>query len=80
MRTDRRQFLKALGLTGASGVLGSTGAMADHGTRAHPDAMGVLVDVTYCIGCRKCEWACSCENLKSERIIYVGAGSVKQGW
>lgn len=58
----RRDFLKSLSAIGIStiGVAGITPSI----TKASPenilskDRMGVLVDTTVCIGCRKCEWAC----------------------
>ena len=60
---DRRKFLKG-GL--ASGVLASvlgTGkkASAEHSFEGYPDSMGVLVDLSKCIGCRTCEAACNKE-------------------
>jgi formate dehydrogenase iron-sulfur subunit len=58
MDLKRRQFLKACGLAGA-GTLLPAGARAEHpGRKPDPEAIGVLVDSTYCVGCRKCEWAC----------------------
>jgi Fe-S-cluster-containing dehydrogenase component len=58
-KQNRRDFLK----TGA--ILGTAIAgLSSNKTKAKPkeilsdDRMGVLVDTTVCIGCRKCEWAC----------------------
>jgi len=58
-KQNRRDFLK----TGA--MLGTAIAgLSSNKTKAKPkeilseDRMGVLVDTTVCIGCRKCEWAC----------------------
>ena len=57
---NRRQFL---GLTGivAGKVLASAPerALAADPPELSPDAVGVLVDTTRCIGCRKCEQACA---------------------
>jgi len=56
---SRRDFLKTTALLG-SGIAG----LASNKTKAAPknilseDRMGVLVDTTACIGCRRCEWAC----------------------
>lgn len=56
---SRRDFLKTTALLG-SGIAGLT----SNKTKAAPknilseDRMGVLVDTTACIGCRRCEWAC----------------------
>jgi len=55
----RRNFLK---FTSAAGTLGIAGAVkkvkASTPTPESDDWVGVLVDTTVCIGCRKCEWAC----------------------
>ncbi|MCX7797620.1 MAG: 4Fe-4S dicluster domain-containing protein [Melioribacter sp.] len=56
---SRRKFLKLTALIGAS----ITG-LSPRKLKAAPknildkNRMGVLVDTTACIGCRKCEWAC----------------------
>lgn len=56
---SRREFLKTSALIGA----GLTG-LSSSKLKAAPknildeNRMGVLVDTTVCIGCRKCEWAC----------------------
>src|SRR3972149_4088040 len=55
---DRRIFIKALG---AAGVTCET-ALAAPKNLPSADRMGVLVDTTVCIGCRKCEWACKLEH------------------
>ncbi|MCG3195571.1 MAG: 4Fe-4S dicluster domain-containing protein [Candidatus Omnitrophica bacterium] len=57
MHLDRRQFLEVLGTTAFTAV-GATPAGASGGD-SHEDPMGMLVDTTNCIGCRKCEFACS---------------------
>jgi Ni/Fe-hydrogenase subunit HybB-like protein/Fe-S-cluster-containing dehydrogenase component len=66
MQSGRREFLKHIGwVTGAAaGLLATPSAVAsDHGHGAVPaDAMGVLVDLTVCIGCRLCEHACKKSN------------------
>jgi Fe-S-cluster-containing dehydrogenase component len=54
---DRRSFIKTLGAVGATAL--AAPAAAEHAKEAPPDAWGVLVDTTSCIGCRKCEWACN---------------------
>lgn len=60
MKQSRRNFLKTSAVLGAS-VVGLSSAKP---TKAAPqnilsdERMGVLVDTTACIGCRKCEWAC----------------------
>jgi Fe-S-cluster-containing dehydrogenase component/Ni/Fe-hydrogenase subunit HybB-like protein len=64
---DRREFIKYLGCLSAAGAGVLTGAEASaagggHGLAAPPEAMGVLVDLTVCIGCRLCEHACKKAN------------------
>ena len=55
---NRRSFLKTLGVGTVAGMIPEISKSSDAHSEADPDAWGVLVDVTYCIGCRKCEWAC----------------------
>jgi len=55
MSLDRRTFLQ---LAAAAGVAGSTQASTGSKPNALDDALGVLVDIPNCIGCRKCEFAC----------------------
>ncbi len=59
---SRRGFIKG-GLAGtvAATVLKDTNADAGHHFEAYPDAMGVVVDLTRCVGCRSCEAACNKE-------------------
>ena len=56
---NRRNFLKVLGIAGAtvSGIP-SKNLLAEPNSQLSEDRMGVLVDTTVCIGCRRCEWAC----------------------
>lgn len=59
MSISRRKFLGWLGAAGAGTAVGRPAHAA--GTArfpGHPEAVGVLFDVTRCIGCRKCEEAC----------------------
>ena len=59
MSISRRKFLGWLGAAGAGAAVGRPAHAA--GTArfpGHPEAVGVLFDVTRCIGCRKCEEAC----------------------
>ncbi|HOI30501.1 MAG TPA: 4Fe-4S dicluster domain-containing protein [Melioribacteraceae bacterium] len=59
MNESRRKFLKTTALVGA-GVTGLSTKSVKAGPKniLAEDRMGVLVDTTVCIGCRKCEWAC----------------------
>ena len=59
MGIDRRGFLKHLAGIGSAAVVGNTTkALAQEEFTGYPDRFGVLVDLTVCIGCRRCEWAC----------------------
>lgn len=59
---NRRDFLKTLSFITASSAgisaLTPKKAKAASENNLSRDRMGVLVDTTVCIGCRKCEWAC----------------------
>jgi Fe-S-cluster-containing dehydrogenase component len=61
-KQNRRNFLKTL--TAAGCAAGGMNLMTPNSVKASEtdnlaeNRMGVLVDTTVCIGCRKCEWAC----------------------
>jgi formate dehydrogenase iron-sulfur subunit len=57
---DRREFLKKSGFVLAGSVLlgTETSLASGHGAKIDPNALGVLVDTTLCIGCRQCELGC----------------------
>jgi formate dehydrogenase iron-sulfur subunit len=60
MGISRRDFLKRSAvITGAAIIGGSSDALADQSSIHNADGYGVLVDTTFCNGCRKCEWACN---------------------
>jgi formate dehydrogenase beta subunit len=61
MQLSRRNFLKVMGATGA-GLAASGSPASAWQSRAPADALGCLVDLTRCIGCRKCEQACQTVN------------------
>jgi formate dehydrogenase iron-sulfur subunit len=67
---SRRSFLK-LGAA-ASGTLALSARASEGDVAAVVDGFGVLVDTTYCIGCRRCEWGCNQANdlPKRERLSY----------
>lgn len=59
MVISRRTFGGMLGTVGVAAVTQSLPvATAGASESAADDAMGVLVDIPNCIGCRKCEYAC----------------------
>ncbi|UCD37592.1 MAG: 4Fe-4S dicluster domain-containing protein [Fidelibacterota bacterium] len=58
---DRNSFLKTLGVAGAA--LTSLPSLGKARTRViSPDWMGMLTDLSLCVGCRRCEWACNDAN------------------
>ena len=59
MQLNRRQFFKVMGVAGGNLALKPSPAMASWESKAPPDAYGCLVDLTRCVGCRKCEEACA---------------------
>ncbi len=54
---DRRDFLKTIGIAGASTLLGDSADAA--ASQSDTEFVGVLNDTTVCIGCRSCEEACA---------------------
>ena len=63
----RRDFLKACMIGGAATSLGmSRKAWCSGSFEGYPEGMGVLVDLTRCIGCRSCEAACNREQKLPE--------------
>ena len=56
---NRRTFLQG-SLAGAAAATVSLGKNTEAATfEGYPDAMGVLVDLSRCVGCRSCEAACN---------------------
>jgi Fe-S-cluster-containing dehydrogenase component len=64
MIINRRSFLKWSLLTTGGAILAGPPHHASASTpkELNPGRWGVLVDVTLCIGCRVCEWACKMVN------------------
>lgn len=65
MSIGRRQFLKSVSL-GLAGAAVSPSLASAWESKAPPDALCCLVDITRCIGCRKCELACNQVNALPE--------------
>ena len=61
MELSRRGFFKVAGAAGA-GVAAAARPAEAWQSRAPADPLGCLVDLTRCIGCRKCEQACQTVN------------------
>lgn len=64
----RRDFLKRVALISGTLMLGKSKASAGESGPAG-DRLGVLVDTTFCIGCRRCEWACNEWNKNPNRPV-----------
>jgi Fe-S-cluster-containing dehydrogenase component len=58
----RRDFLRLAGAAGLAAAAPAATAAAEPVDRVSDDWMGVLTDLTVCVGCRKCEWACKRAN------------------
>lgn len=61
MLINRRNFMKVIGIAGTSLVAKPESSEAQS-FKNPEDAYGCLVDLTRCIGCRKCEQACNQAN------------------
>ncbi len=61
MQITRRHFFRFMGAAGASVAVRPPSAHAWQ-SKAPPDTFGCLVDLTRCVGCRKCEEACATVN------------------
>ncbi|MEA3280257.1 MAG: hydrogenase 2 operon protein HybA [Thermodesulfobacteriota bacterium] len=69
MQLSRRSFFKFMGAAGTSCAVAPSSSHAWE-SKAPPDPFGCLVDLTRCIGCRKCEEACSTVNGLPQPIKY----------
>ena len=58
---DRRTFLKFTAAVSGTSIAGSTSVAAST-TRDPNDAFAVLSDLSWCAGCRECEFACAAAN------------------
>jgi len=67
MNLKRRDLFKLAG-AGTALLMGEKAAANQRGLAGVvDDALGVLVDTSVCIGCRKCEWACNQAHKLSSR-------------
>lgn len=63
MKINRRGFLKGMAATSGLLALGAANAaFASPGPSASQDRLGMLTDITRCVGCRRCEAACNAAN------------------
>jgi formate dehydrogenase iron-sulfur subunit len=56
MKIDRRNFLRVLGITGASLAVGNE-LQATPKNESEIEFYGILYDSTRCVGCQSCEFA-----------------------
>lgn len=70
MAMNRRDFLKQIGGVGTALLIGTatSGEAKDHSPDM-PEQRGVLVDTTFCVGCRSCEEACNKINIDLPRRL-----------
>ena len=70
MDVSRRDFMRLAGAAGVASITETSTAHAEPVSRVSDDWMGMLTDLTLCVGCRKCEWACKDANgLPGQRPI-----------
>ncbi|NQT61773.1 MAG: 4Fe-4S dicluster domain-containing protein [Candidatus Marinimicrobia bacterium] len=69
MSIDRREFLKTLGVAGAS--LSGVSALGQSKPESHSEEFyAILHDITLCEGCQECEFACAVANSLPEPSDY----------
>ena len=69
-KLNRRTFIKGgLATTAAATVLQEQQSEASGDFEGYPDGMGVIVDLTRCVGCRSCEAACNKEQGLPEPVL-----------
>lgn len=59
MKLNRRDFFKVAGVTGAGVAANNAVPARAWQSKAPADSCGCLVDLTRCVGCRKCEESCN---------------------
>ena len=59
MNLNRRGFFKIMGAAAGASLAAEAPSADARSLKSPPDAYGCLVDLTRCIGCRKCEAACN---------------------
>ena len=72
-RQSRRQFLKTVGLGGATLAAASVPTLASEQQPINNEAMGMLYDATMCVGCKACMTACKRVNGDFGSLSYERA-------
>jgi formate dehydrogenase iron-sulfur subunit len=65
---SRRRFFKLSGVA-LSALAASSATASEEREGLDDDRIGVLVDLTLCLGCRRCEWACNEANNQPSRPL-----------
>lgn len=76
-RFSRREALQTLAAAGGAALIGAPSEVfADNMLSGWPDRMGMLTDLTECVGCRTCEKACNEANRLPEPEVPFDEKSV----
>jgi len=67
MAFGRRRFLKIAAAAAGTLAVGKAEG-EEHAPAGDGSSLGVLMDASVCIGCRKCEWACNRQNKLTDRV------------
>lgn len=62
MKLNRRGFFQVMAAGTATALTSQPAQASDQAQASNPNSIGMLVDTTECIGCRKCEFACDMAN------------------
>jgi Fe-S-cluster-containing dehydrogenase component len=78
-KTTRRTLLKSSIAASVTSLLFRSKKGEAHQVKKYPDTLGVLVDLTRCVGCRSCEAACNAEqNLPQPEKPFTDATVLKE--
>lgn len=69
MGISRRELLRRAAAMAGTTFIGSNTNVFAREDPAESDGYGVLVDTTFCSGCRRCEWACNEWNKNPNRPV-----------
>ncbi|MBN1339881.1 MAG: 4Fe-4S dicluster domain-containing protein [Bacteroidales bacterium] len=77
MSINRRNFFRAIGVTGATLALGKDIKAAPEGEN-DVEFYGILYDSTRCVGCQSCEYACAESNNLPEPVGAPEVGVIRK--
>jgi formate dehydrogenase iron-sulfur subunit len=78
MGLDRRDFMKALGVTGAALAVGKKSQASEPAIARQNEFYGMLYDATRCVGCQTCEVMCAQAHGLPEPVDSPEAGKIRQ--